>query len=223
MSILALIFLLAFILISIIHIIFVYKRLKKFQYYSLPSIFLILILYYVSSIPIKEINFFIIIALGLGFLGNFFLIFYEEESYWLNGIISLIVGQLSYIIAFLQEIVEFESFIIWKLLLIVPVFIVTLVIYIRIHGKTEEFQIPVYMYLGVIFLMNFFAILRFPSSLGLSFFMVWIGSFIFQVYYGIILIDVFDQKIPHTGLFVLITYIIAQFLITQGDIFGVIF
>jgi hypothetical protein len=79
------------------------------------------------------------------------------------------------------------------------------------------------MYLGVIFLMNFFAILRFPSSLGLSFFMVWIGSLIFQVYYGIILIDVFDQKIPHTGLFVLITYIIAQFLITQGDIFGVIF
>jgi len=218
----AIAFLIIFLLITANHIIFVYKRSQKVQYYTLPSIFIALILYYFLSIPINKINFFLIIGLVCGFIANFFLIFYEEQEQWLNGIISLIIGQLSYIIAFIQEIQDFQNFVIWKLVLIIPIFIVTLIIFVRIRGKMEPFQIPVYMYLGVIFFMNIFSILRLPGSLGLSFFLVWIGSLLFQVYYGIILVDVFDQKIPHTGIYVLITFIIAQFLITQGDILKII-
>ncbi|MEJ2277052.1 MAG: hypothetical protein P8Y70_04790 [Candidatus Lokiarchaeota archaeon] len=102
MNIIALIFLILFISVSVLHTFFVFRREKKLQYYSLPSILITLILYDIFSVPFGNINYFIVIGLVCGFIGNFFFIFYHEEEHWLNGVIFLIVGQFSYIIAFLK-------------------------------------------------------------------------------------------------------------------------
>ncbi len=212
------IFLIFFLFFTSLHIIIIALKKSKLEP-IIVVIFPFLILYYLFGAPLSEVDWLIVFGLICGLLANLFFVSHENESMFLNGIIVRLVGNFFYILSFTQSFINFSGFHLWKLFLLIPGVIIILFTYIRIKGEMQLMQLAMIIYMGVIMVMYVCSVLRLPSSAGLDYWLVWIGTTIYMISSGIIAIDTLDEKIPFTGVYILSTYFLALFLIVQGYIF----
>jgi len=180
----------------------------------------LIILYYIFNVNLLAINWFLVIALIFGMLGDISLMIGREGKWFMIGLGSFLVGHIFYIITYLllsaSSLLQFPP-IGWFLLL--PLVGLTLFFFLRIKGKMGELQIPTMIYLVVIFLVSFFAMLLLSVFSPLAFIFVYLGPILFIISDGLIAVDKFDTKISNEGVYVMITYVLAQLFITQGIIF----
>ncbi|TFF87741.1 MAG: lysoplasmalogenase, partial [Promethearchaeota archaeon] len=185
-----------------------------------PPLVPLLILFYIFSIIPRLPNWAFILGLFFGFLGDVFLMLGREAKWFMYGLSSFLIGHIFYIITFGLSIFNILAFPWWGFLLIIPEILMVAVVLVKIKGKMGNLRIPTLVYVGVIFLMSFFAVLRLATYqiISFSFLLPWIGSLLFIISDGIIALDKFDKHIPHDRFLVMITYGLAQYLITQGII-----
>jgi uncharacterized membrane protein YhhN len=81
-------------------------------------------------------------------------------------------------------------------------------------------QMAMFIYITVVTIMYCCAVFRLPASVSSGFWCVWIGATLFMLSTAIIAIDTFAKRIPSTGVYILSTFYLAQFFITQGIIFS---
>jgi len=193
---------------------------KTLRYITKPLLMPLIIFYYIFSVNLNTLNWFLIIALIFGMLGDISLMIGREGKWFMIGLGSFLVGHIFYIITYLllsaSSLLQFPP-IGWFLLL--PLVGLTLFFFLRIKGNMGELQIPTMIYLVVIFLMSFFAMLLLSVFSPLAFIFVYIGPILFIISDGLIAVDKFDTKISKEGVYVMITYVLAQLFITQGIIF----
>jgi len=191
------------------------------RYATKPLLIPLIILYYIFTVSLFTINWFLIIALIFGLLGDISLMIGREGKWFMMGLGSFLIGHIFYIIVYIMimesSIVLFPAL---GWLLLIPLVIITLFIYFRIKGKMGDLQIPTIVYMVVIFMMSFFAMLLLPKFSIIGFTFVYIGAILFIVSDGLIAIDKFDVDIPKERVFIMITYVLAQLFITQGVIFS---
>ena len=214
------IFLLLFVLITGLNIVLVGLKKIRICLYINPCIIPMSILYYIFSIPIDKVHWLVVFALICCLAGNFFFMSYKREEMFLNGIIVLLIGNFFYIISFTQSFVNFSGFLPWKLLLLFPGIFIILCTYFRIRGEMQLMQMAMFIYITVVTIMYCCSVFRLPASGGLDYWFVWIGATLFMLSSAIIAYDTFAVKIPSTGVFILSTFYLAQFFITQGIIFS---
>lgn len=214
------IFLLLFVLITGLNIVLVGLKKIRIRRYLNPLIIPMLILYYLFSVPLDKVHWLVVFALICCLIGNFFFMSYKKEEMFLNGIIVLLIGNFFYIISFAQSFVNFSGFLPWKLLLLFPGIFIILCTYFRIRGEMQLMQMAMFIYIAVVTIMYCCSVFRLPASGGLNYWFVWIGATLFMLSSAIIAFDTFAEKIPSTGVFILSTFYLAQFFITQGIIFS---
>jgi len=212
------IFLIFFLFFTGFHILIVALKKSKLEP-IIVFIFPFLILYYLFGVPLSKVDWLIVFGLICGLIANLFFVSHENESMFLNGLIVRLVGNFFYILSFTQSFINFSGFHLWKLFLLIPGVVIILFTYIRIKGEMQLMQLAILIYMGVMMVMYVCSVLRLPSSQGLDYWLVWIGTTIYMISSGIIAIDTLDQKIPFTGVYILSTYFLALFLIIQGYIF----
>jgi len=149
----------------------------------------------------------------------------NEEKWFIYGMVGFLIGHIFYIIAFLLSIGEnIINFPLWGLILILPVIIILLLTYPKYKNHMGDLKIPVYVYMATILFMHFSSILRLATFEILSpcFILVYIGSLLFIISDSLIAIDTFktDKEISH--LYIMITYILGQFLIVQGILMSIL-
>lgn len=149
-------------------------------------------------------------GLYMALLGDILLLF-SGNVFFLLGLTSFLIMQVFYSLSFYKESFHFRySSLVFVLFLFTLVFIFMN----RVWGDLAEFRIPVLIYSLCICGMSFFAFCR--KVKGQNYFSIWIGTLFFIVSDGLIGWTKFHQSIDYGNLLVMITYIVAQYLITMG-------
>lgn len=156
-------------------------------------------------------------ALIFSWMGDVMLMF---PDLFLYGLGAFLMAHICFIIGFkLAQINPFAIGTVNFLRLFfvnLPIYLAAAMVYFLINPGLGALKIPVVVYLIVIVLMVTSARERFGKTNAASFWQVFIGGSFFMVSDGVLAINKFFQPFPESGVIVMGTYIIAQFLIVRG-------
>ncbi len=174
-----------------------------------PFLMPLLLCYYVLSAPVP--NPLLIAALVCGFLGDTFLL--GSGARFLCGLASFLAGHLFYAAAFLQPLVlGAVPAAIWAA---VPVYAGFAFAACRrlLPSVQKKLRPAIVTYMVCLLAMSFAALLRCGYASGAAFWMPFSGSLLFVASDTMLAFQIFQKK---SGSGVMITYLLAQFLIVSG-------
>jgi len=141
----------------------------------------------------------------------------KEYNFFLFGLSAFLVTQVLYTLAF--NIPRGKNYIfnrrIYQLLLIIAYGI--LLIWL-LYNRLGDYKLPVLIYTFVILTMLATAANRYGKVNGLSYILVFIGALLFVVSDSLIAVNKFYEKFDFARIFIMATYISAQFLIAAGSL-----
>lgn len=168
----------------------------------------------------KSVINFALFAFLFSLIGDSFLMFTKNGIlFFLLGLSSFLLAQIFYIYLFQQtiKIEEGKSFLQIKPLFLIGYFVYGAIVYSLLFNQLDtSLKIAVFVYMLAIMGMSAMALNRYKVVSSLSFLMVFCGSILFVISDSLIALDKFLIPIPNDRLFVMSTYIAAQFLIMKG-------
>ena len=206
--------LLLFLLCSIADIFAVAKGSTRAERIAKPLLMPLLLMFYLLSA--KTPNVFLILALVCGFLGDTLLL--GSSVFFACGLFAFLLGHVFYITAFLHPL-DFTA--------LVPLFwIPALLLYLlysipvcrRLLPSVEPKLRPaIILYMICLLGMSYSSLLRYSCTAGTSFWLPFLGSLFFVASDTMLAFRVFNKKCcGNSGVAVIITYLLAQFLIISG-------
>lgn len=192
-----------------------YKGIKIMEYFSKP--FLLPLLAIVYGLSVDSINFYLIIAILLGFLGDFLLMF-KGDKFFRSGLLSFLLGHIFYTIVFITGIYGIQSLYLTFYLFIIPYVIYSIFIFSILKKYLFNMKIFVVIYILGLITMSFTSLIYAWYSEKFICWLPFIGSLFFIVSDSILSIKVFRKEIEKGDFWVGITYVIAQTLIVAGFI-----
>jgi uncharacterized membrane protein YhhN len=219
------IFLIAYFIVAIADLYACIKENRKLEYVAKPLLMPMLAVYFIFGTHAFGTDWLIVLALVFGFLGDVFLMLENEEKWFMFGMAAFLIGHIFYIISFLMSVGgNLLAFPLWGILLILPAILVLFLTFPKFKDHMGELRIPVYVYIAVILFMHLSAILRLAAFdlLCPCFILIWIGSILFILSDSMIAVDTFNDDIEISHFYTMLTYIIGQFLITQGILMSIL-
>ncbi|MES2418815.1 MAG: lysoplasmalogenase [Bacteroidota bacterium] len=159
-------------------------------------------------------------GLVFGLMGDVCLMFQDQDPlFFIYGLISFLIGHIFYITAFYLDYISNpklgKNYTRWAIG-IFGLFCLTFYLVLRPH--LGEMQIPVLVYALVISLMAIMAVNRYGRINSLSFKLVFIGAILFLISDSLLAFDKFVIHFSYAGVLIMSTYMLAQYLITVGNI-----
>jgi uncharacterized membrane protein YhhN len=162
----------------------------------------------------------LLVALMACWIGDVALMLVGLNANWfLVGLASFLVGHIFYIITYRQhrsEAVENGLLTVQKIRASIPVVLAGTGLVVILYPHLDGLQFPVMIYATAIIIMVMNAIFRFGRTNARSFWLTLSGSIIFMVSDAILAINKFMGEIDGAGVIIMLTYIVAQFLIVEG-------
>ena len=180
-----------------------------------PLILLSLIVFFVSQWKhlgqfTKLITLF---ALIFSLTGDILLMFVDTSAnYFLGGLVAFLVAHVMYILVFLKKRKDNTPSIPFLLLLIVY----ALGIFYVLMDGLGDMIIPVVIYMLVILTMALSASIRKNNVSSISYQLVFWGAIFFMISDSILAINKFSSPLPISGILIMSTYALAQYLIVMG-------
>jgi len=205
---------------AIIDWIAVAKKYNRLEYVAKPATLLLLTLWFLFKLPIPPPPFgvWFLLGLALSLIGDIFLMLPEEH--FIKGLIAFLLAHLSYVIAFnlTGVVMNLES-----LLTALAIALVTWIILrrmvdsLRASGKTSMMA-PVIIYAVVLALSLWAAATRMlhPDWRPIAGWLAAIGGTLFYISDAAIAWNRFVGPHPGGRLFEMITYHLAQFVLSMG-------
>lgn len=203
------IYLIFFFLISIVDIINVWADLP-YRHFTKSLIIPLLILYFIAKTPKVKTFYVFVIALVFAWLGDVFLLF-SGANFFQLGLASFLVMQLIYSYLFFKDI-EFQIIRFLTCAFLLGIF--CLVFNTYLWSYTSGIRIPVVVYSAAIALMAFTGINRNLKLKGYNYIVY--GVLLFVISDSILAMVNFAQVFQKGGFLVMLTYILAQYFITEG-------
>jgi uncharacterized membrane protein YhhN len=161
-----------------------------------------------------------VFAFIFSWLGDILLMFGEIDFvYFMIGLVSFLIAQIFYIFLFLRtiNISGKKPFLKKKPYFLIAYIAYGLIIYIILYNHLDEvLKVAVFVYMVALLGMSSMALNRFGNGHPISFSYVFIGSILFVLSDSMIAINKFLVPIPYEGIFIMTTYISAQYLIMKG-------
>ena len=197
-------------------------QLKWIDYSFKPFIMIWIAVYFISFS--KNIDKKVVQLASFAFLfswgGDVLLMFTEKEFiFFILGLSSFLIAQVVYIFLFLRTInlSGKKSFLKKQPYWLIAYIAYGLIIYIVLYNHLDPvLRIAVFVYMLAILGMSSMALNRYGNGHPISFSFIFAGSILFVISDSMIAINKFLTPIPYEGLFVMSTYISAQFLIMKG-------
>jgi uncharacterized membrane protein YhhN len=182
----------------------------------MPLLFLYFHFSYLYSVRSKAYKL-LFLALLLSWLGDIFLMF-SGTQWFMAGLSSFLMAHISYIflfrcIRYREVTANLDGWLISRMMLI---FLACMVLYIWLYGGMGELRIPVAMYVLAICAMAITALMRKGKTGENSFFLVYTGALLFIISDAIIAISRFSGGFVYSGFLIMLTYMLAQYLIVRG-------
>lgn len=176
---------------------------------------ILMILFLVNiKLSSNRLNLIIFAGLFFSWAGDVIL---ENKNLFIPGLVCFLLAHLMYLIAFFNtpgKNVIFRNR--WYLLIPVMLFGTGLIFYL--YNDLATMRIPVILYSFVILTMLTGAINRLEKVNRTSYYLVLAGAILFVISDSAIAINKFCHHFEYSGIVVMTTYIIAQYLIVSGYI-----
>lgn len=145
----------------------------------------------------------LVLALGFGSLGDFYLSLKDDSIYFKRGLIAFLIGHIFYLMVMVPHISTPSAL---QLAGMVVLAVISGGTCIWLTPKLGDYKVPVWAYMGVISAMALVA-LTMPSPL------TGLGALLFVFSDAIIAINRFARPVPARGPIVWITYYVGQCLL----------
>lgn len=175
--------------------------------------------YYVaSSVPYRSIP--LMIALLACWIGDVALMFVGYSQAWfMAGLTAFLIGHIFYIIAYRQfrwESNENGLLPVQKIRFSLPVVLAGTGLIAVLYPVLDGLRFPVMIYAVTIMIMVMNAIFRCGRTNSKSFWFVLTGGVLFMISDSILAMNKFKAEIEMGGVWIMLTYISAQFFIVEG-------
>jgi uncharacterized membrane protein YhhN len=203
----------------LVNLVGIYTQNEMLVYIAKPLIVPSLLAYFLSAAggTRSSLRFFIIAALLFSWLGDVLLMFDRlSSSYFLFGLVSFLIAHIFYIL-FFARVKKAEN------IKLKPVLLVAVLIYYAgliwlLYPHLAEMKIPVMVYGAVISTM-FLLALHMPGlqnkEAGK---LMMAGALFFVISDSLLAINKFYQPFSYAGILIMLTYGLAQWLITLGAV-----
>lgn len=185
-----------------------------------PSLLVLLMAWYVTTARHEKQSLSTMLLAALVFSwGGDVLLMGTGEWYFMLGLGSFLLAHVFYIFTFRQFRNEDETNALQGLQRVRFAFPIVLfgtglvvILYPNLGGLT----VPVLLYAGVLTLMVLNALFRFGRTSATSFAYVFGGAILFMISDSVLAINKFLEPVDGAGLWIMLTYIAAQFFIVKG-------
>jgi uncharacterized membrane protein YhhN len=159
----------------------------------------------------------IIAGLFFSWAGDIFLELPDSEVMFVPGLASFLLAHVMYLTVFFTT--KGKNYIIPKRsFLLLPVIIYGVVLIGYLYKSLGDMRLPVIVYAVVILTMLSGAINRYNKVTSRSYNLVLAGAILFVLSDSMIAVNKFSFSIPSARIFIMTTYVIAQYLIVTGYI-----
>jgi uncharacterized membrane protein YhhN len=196
--------------ISILEIIFGINHFQVGIYLTKPLIMISIIIFYFYQTQ-NQRNFqdkLMLIAFFFSMLGDTFLMF-KGEKYFMFGLCSFLITHLFYIFVFSRNRLKVNLIARISLLIFSGI-----MLFVLQNHITNSLLIPIIIYMITITIMAMSASERNTNTE--SYRLVLIGAILFVLSDSLIAVDKFVMPIPFSTIFIMGTYVLAQYLICVG-------
>lgn len=173
----------------------------------IPILILLFLASQIKNIAFKKDKFFLMLALAFSLAGDAILSL--KASWFVFGLGAFLVAHLFYIPLFVRHIKFDKS----KIYLPIGVLIYGVMMGWFLKDINPKLVVPVYAYLAVISAMVITSVFNIFNNRILV-----LGTLLFMFSDSLIAVNKFLTPVPLSGLFIMSTYYVAQFLITDNVI-----
>jgi len=202
-------------IIELLSIIFGWDSIGTIHITVKPLLMLSLATFFIFSVESKnKLAFMVIIALLFSWIGDIMLLFQElKPIYFMLGLVSFLLAHITYIVIFNKSSQNFKP----KIFTYSTGFLLALygiLLLLLMWSGLGDLKIPVIIYTIIIMTMGITALFRRANGANL----VLIGAMLFIVSDSLLALNKFYQAFAAAGFWVMLTYILAQYLIVSGMI-----
>lgn len=211
------IFLVFFILLSVVHLVFEAAGSRAGRYITKPLLMPALAMYYGTAAAWP--NPVLLAAIFCGWLGDIFLMIPDPQKtrrYFKPGLVAFLLGHFLYIAVFAAYLPDWANVPVlgWACL---SVFVAAGVVGCRLIAPHASEMLPaIIAYITIIVLMGASTVLPLGSVRTTGAVTAMSGAFVFMISDTINAYNRFVREIPLERLFTMGTYLIGQFLLVQG-------
>ena len=207
-----------FYFVSTLEILFLTFEWPEAQLIAKPLIVLSLLWYYFINAQSRS-NIFIA-ALIFCWAGDVFLLFgNRNELFFIFGLVSFLIGHTFFILTYRQQRFEkatHELLGTQKARLLFPIILAGTGLVAILYPALGDLKMPVIVYAAVLTVMVICALLRYGRTTKASFAFVLSGALLFMLSDSLLAINKFLSPLSMAGVSIILTYILAQYLIVAG-------
>ncbi len=192
------------------------------EYATKPLLMVLLLLIFTSSCVNQKSAAYrlTVLALLFSWFGDILLLFQSENDlFFMLGLAAFLIAQLFYIFVYRKIRLPVEPDRKSRIFINVRIVFLILIgsaLYSILFNHIGELQIPVAIYTMALIGMAITAVLRKGRTSDRSFLLVYMGALLFIMSDSMLAINQFLEPIIYGRLLIMLTYILAQFLIVQG-------
>ena len=186
-----------------------------------PLICISLAIYLVRNVKMSAgFNRLILAALVMSLFGDCFLLFAGGDIYFfVYGLVAFLVAHVLYSLAFFRDFKnDPQASKVFGHLMFFVMGVFSLSFYSWIRDYLNDLRIPVMAYMFIISIMAILAGYRYRRVNLLSFRLIYFGAICFVISDSLLAYNKFVEPFPYSGIAIMGTYMLAQYLITIGAI-----
>lgn len=211
------IFLKSYIGLSVLYLLIVFLGHDYIAWFIKPFLipFLLFGVFFYGNFPSKK---FLLTALAFSWIGDVILLFADQdEMYFIVGLVAFLVSHVVYIITFSKQLKirkQKNKAIFWIGVTVIIVYLLTMLTILL--PSLGDLKIPVFVYALVISTMLLFAFKGFLIWKEPANWYILLGAIAFVSSDSILAFNKFYAPIVFSSFLIMITYLIAQYLIVAG-------
>ncbi len=211
----------AFLIIFSFHLIAIVNKIQFLAFATKPLITFSLMFYLVYKMQFKgRFSKRIFIGLLFSLFGDVFLMLLpQKENYFIAGLLSFLIAQIFYISAFYLDFKpekQINKIFLWLAIAFFGSFCIGFYLYLRPY--LSDLKIPVMVYGFVISFMAILALNRVNNINKTSFIFIFLGAIMFLLSDSLLAYSKFVQDYKFSNLYIMATYMVAQYAITIGAV-----
>lgn len=206
-------------LVFLLHLYGVYTQERGLIYASKPLICILLLYLLLQQYkkPLNKTSKFFAFGLLFSLFGDVFLMLPETEAYFILGLLSFFSAHIAYILSYRSQIVT-QHKILEKACYAGLILLIAGSLYSYLYPFLGDLKIAVAAYVIIIGFMVFYALKRCKNVPKNSYILGVLGAVSFLISDSILAVNKFVFAIPNAGIYIMVTYMLAQYLMTQAII-----
>jgi uncharacterized membrane protein YhhN len=183
-----------------------------------PFLMISLLLYYLFSTDPVNRSRPLVLAIVFSFAGDVMLMC---PTYFIEGLVAFLIAHVLYIFSYRQ--LQHDETInalqgLQRIRLAFPIVLAGTGLVVILYPALGDLKIPVIIYALILTVMVLNALFRFGRTSTTSFWMVFGGAVLFMISDSLLAVNKFLLPSPWGGFFIMLSYVLAQFLIVEGSL-----